>query len=103
MLLDQRCFKRERFGFVVRYDDLDVGNLIYKFLGLDAITEFTATAGLKVRTHTIAQVLSFTDVNDFSRSVLVQIDAGRARDFFELLFESHFWYLKFILALYVEV
>jgi hypothetical protein len=57
---------------------------------------------LKIRAHTIAQIFGLADVDDFSRGVFVQVNAGRARNFFEFFFESHgffLWYAQIILAL----
>ena len=44
---------------------------------------------LPVRAHTVAQVLGFADVENLACGVLVQIHAGRARNFFEFFVESH--------------
>ena len=90
MFLDERRFQDERFSLVVGDNNLDVGNLVNEFFGFDAVAEVAAPAGLKIRTHTISQVFGFADVYGFSVGVFMQIDAGRPRDFFEFLFESHF-------------
>ena len=48
MFLDQRSFQDKGLSFIVRDDELDVGDLVNQFFGLDSVTEFAATARLKV-------------------------------------------------------
>ena len=89
MFLDQRSFENEGFDFVVGNNDFHIGDLPDQLISLDAVTEIARAARLEVRTDAIAQVFGFADVNDFPARVFVQIDAGRARNFFELFVESH--------------
>src|ERR1043165_5106348 len=89
MFLDERSFENEGLSFVVSDDELNVGDLLDQFFGLDPITEITAPARLEIRTHAIAQVLRLADIDDFPAGVLVQVHAGCARNFLEFFVESH--------------
>ena len=89
VLLDERAFQNECFGFVVGDDEFDDGDLVYQLFGLDAITEFAAPAGLEIRTHPVAQILGLADIDDLSFGVLMQIHSRRARNLFKLFVESH--------------
>ena len=88
MLFDQRRFQDESLDFVVSDDDLNIGDLLYQFNGFDAVAEVAGAARLKIRSDAIAQVLGFADIEDLAGRVFVQIDAGRARNFFEFFVES---------------
>ena len=81
MFFDERSFQDESFDFVVGDDDFDVGDLVDQRVGLDAVAEIAAAAGLKIRAHAVAQVLGLADIDHFSRRVFVQIDAGRRAEF----------------------
>ena len=76
MLLDERRFEDESFGFCVGDDEFKIRDLIDEFFGLDAVTEFTAPARLKIRAHAIAQALGLADVDDFAFRVLMKIHTG---------------------------
>ena len=90
MLFDERSLEDEGFDFIVSNDKFNIGNLPDEFFGLNAVTELAGASSLKIRAHTIAQVLGFADIDDLSRGVLVQVNTGRARNFFEFLVERHF-------------
>ena len=89
MFFYEWCFQDEGFGFIIGDDKFDVRDLSDKFFGLDAVTEFARSAGLKIRPDAIAEVLGFADVNDFAAGVLVQIDSRGARNFFKFFVERH--------------
>ena len=89
MFLDQRGFENECLNFVVSDDDFHVGDLPDQLVSLDSVAEIAGSAGLEIRTDAVAQVLRFADVNDFSRRVFVEIDAGCTRNFFEFFVKSH--------------
>src|SRR5712675_1075142 len=93
MFLDERGFEGECFGFIIGDDEFDIGDLSYQLFSLDAVTEFARAAGLKIRTHTIAQVLGLADIDDFAALVLVKIDSRRARNFFKFFVERHSWFI----------
>ncbi len=76
MLLDQRSFEDESFDFIVGDDDFNIGDLFDQFAGFNSVTEVTRPSGLEIRTHAVAQIFRFADIEDVPRGVFVQIDAG---------------------------
>lgn len=85
MLLYQVRLKDESFYFAVNYDEFKISYLFNKLPGL--VVEISA--GLKIRSDAIAEVLSLSDVENFSRRVFVQVDACRIRQSSELFFDRH--------------
>ena len=71
--LYQSRFKNERFDFRVRDYEFQIRYAANKLARLAVVP----APLLKIGAHTVAQIFSLADVNNFARVVLVQIDSGR--------------------------
>src|SRR4051794_26437480 len=89
MLLDERSLENECLGFIISDDKLDIGDLMDQLFRLDAVTEFTTPAAVKIRTHAIAQVLGFADIEDLPGGLVVQIYPRPSRNLFHFFSQSH--------------
>ena len=72
VLLDEVLFQDERTGFVRHHNRFDIGNLIHQPSCLGRLQ----VLGTEIASHARAQSLRLPDVEDHSRGVLPEIDAG---------------------------
>ena len=81
VVLDQVRFQRQRFGFAVGDDELDLAHLPHH--QGDARGVAMAAAALEVAAHAVAQHLGLADVEDAVLGVAHEVAAGLGRHLLE--------------------
>ncbi len=85
VLLDEIRLKHQRFDLRIRHDELKIADAAHKLARLPVVP----APRLKIRAHAVPQILRLADVDDLSRVILVQVDAGRRWQIPKFFFERH--------------
>ena len=85
MLFYEVRFQNKGLDLVVDHDEFKVCDNSDELLGL----RIMVSARLEIRTYPVSQILSLTDVDDLARGILMNINAGRLGQGFELLVDRH--------------
>lgn len=86
VLFDQIRFEHQRLDLVIDDDKLEIGYLFYKLPRF----RIMISARLKVRPHTISQVLRLADIQDLAHRIFMNVDARTGRQGFEFVRDRHY-------------
>lgn len=85
MLLYQVRFEHERLDFVIHHDKFEIRDYLYELPRLWIVV----SARMKVRPHTVSQVLCLANIHDLARRIFVNVDSGIGWQGFELFRNGH--------------
>ena len=75
VLLDQVRFEYECLNLIVHNNKLKIRDDLYQLARL----RIMISAGVKIRTHAVTQILSLPDIDDLTGSIPMNVDPGVGR------------------------